>query len=144
MTDVIDPTAPEHQQALRLLESRTIAWFTWVGRDGAPHGVPVWFFWHHGQVLVLTEPGTAKVSAVKRGSPVLLHLETGRFGNEVVILNGTAEISERSTAEWLPEFRVAYEEKYAEAIADYGMSLDDIAEKFSITLVFTPEKLLAW
>jgi PPOX class probable F420-dependent enzyme len=144
MTDVLDPARPEHEKALRLLETRTIAWFTWVGRDGAPHGVPVWFFWHDGQVIVLTEPDTAKVSAVRRGSPILVHLETGEFGSDVVILGGSAEISDRSSSEWLPDFREAYEQKYAAAIADYGTPLDDIAEKFSTTLVFTPARVLTW
>lgn len=144
MSAVFDPARPEHAKALQLLDSRTIAWFTWVGKDAAAHGVPVWFLWHEGTVIVLTEPDTAKVAAVRRGSPVLIHLETGEFGNDVVILNGTAEVSERSTAEWLPEFREVYEKKYAAAIADYGTPLDEIAKQFSTTLVFTPEKLLTW
>jgi hypothetical protein len=94
--------------------------------------------------IAMTEPGTGKVAHVRRGSPVLLHLETGRFGNEVVILHGTAEVLEESTAAWLVSRRDAYAAKYADAIEDYGMPLDRIAEVFSTTIVFTPERAQSW
>lgn len=144
MTEVFDTERPEHEKALRLLETRTIAWITWVGRDGRPHAVPVWFYWHDGRVFVISEPDTAKVAAVRRGSPVLVHLDTGSFGSEVVILNGEAEVSERDASSWLAEFGEPYVEKYAAAIDDYGVALDDLARRFSAVIVFTPQKLLAW
>lgn len=106
--------------------------------------VPMWFFWHDDRLLLFSRPDAVKVAHVRRGSPVLIHLEGGRFGNDVVVLNGTAEISNRSSAETLADFRDAYEAKYTEAIADYGMSLDEIVELFSTAIVFTPERLLAW
>lgn len=144
MSTTFDPTRPDQRKAIDLLESRTIAWLTWVGQDAAPHGVPVWFLWHDGRVVVFSEPGTAKVAAVRRGSPVLVHLETGAFGNEVVILNGSAEISDRDAASWLAEFRERYEWKYAAAIADFGMPLDDITTQYSAVVVFTPQTILTW
>lgn len=106
--------------------------------------VPMWFFWHDDRLLLFSRPDAVKVAHVRRGSPVLIHLEGGRFGNDVVVLNGTAEISNRSSAKTLADFRDAYEAKYTEAIADYGMSLDEIVELFSTAIVFTPERLLAW
>lgn len=139
-----DPADPALAEPLRLLHERTIAWFTTVDADGRPHAVPVWFLWHDGVVLVFSEEKTAKVRHVRRGSPVLVHLETGAFGNEVVILSGAAQVSDRTSAEWLTEFREAYAEKYAAAIADYGQPLDQIVETFSTTLVFTPDEILAW
>ncbi|GAA4383178.1 hypothetical protein GCM10023152_33530 [Agromyces bauzanensis] len=106
--------------------------------------MPVWFFWHDGRALVFSRPDAVKVEHVRRGSPVLVHLESGRFGNDVVVLTGTAQISSRSAAEVITEFRDAYESKYAEAITDYGMSLDAISEMFNTPIVFTPERLMAW
>jgi hypothetical protein len=73
-----------------------------------------------------------------------VHLETGAFGNEVVVLDVAAEVSERPAADWLPEFRDGYVTKYATAIDDYGMALDDIAARFSTVLVLTPTHLTAW
>lgn len=141
---VFDPANPAHASALRLLEDRIIAWFTTVDAAGRPNAVPVWFFWHDGRVWVFTEPKTAKVANVRRGSPVLVHLETGRFGNEVVILHGSARIADEDAATAVAPFRDAYERKYADAIADYGMPLDEILATFSTVLVFTPERVLTW
>ncbi|WP_136709654.1 pyridoxamine 5'-phosphate oxidase family protein [Agromyces sp. H66] len=140
----LEPTTPEREKAHGKLERDLICWFTTTYPDGRPHAVPTWFFRHDERLFVFSRPDAVKVAHVRRGSPVLVHLESGRFGNDVVVLSGTAEISSRSTTEVLREFRDAYETKYAEAIADYGMSLDEIAELFSTAIVFTPERLMAW
>ncbi|WP_350348845.1 pyridoxamine 5'-phosphate oxidase family protein [Agromyces sp. G08B096] len=143
-TELFDPSVPAHAKALEKLERDLIVWFTTVRANGEPHAVPVWFWWHEGRLLVFSEPTTAKVAHVRRGSPVLVHLQGDRFGEEVVVMNGRAEISERPAAEWLAAFRDAYEAKYADAIRDYGMGLDDIAAKFDTVIVFTPDRLMAW
>jgi PPOX class probable F420-dependent enzyme len=141
---LIDPNDPAGAKALGKLDGDLIAWFTTVDRSGEPRAVPVWFLWHDGRLLVTSEPETLKVARVRAGSPVLMHLESGEFGNDVVIVRGDAAISERSAAEWLPEIRDAYEAKYAEAMDDYGMGLDEIVQKFTTVIVVTPTKITAW
>src|SRR6187402_118772 len=91
----LDPTDPVHADVLARLASDIIGWFTTVRADGSPHAVPVWFLWHRGRALVMSEPGTTKLANVRRGSPVLLHLHTRDDGDGVVILSGWAEVSER-------------------------------------------------
>ena len=141
---LFDENQPAHRTALRKLGSAEIAWITTVGSDGAPHSVPVWFLWRDGTVLMLSEPHTAKVKAIRRGSPVQIHLETGPLGSEVVILTGHAEISERASSDWLPDIGHAYGTKYTEGMADFGMGLEPITQQFTSVIVFTPEKLQAW
>jgi PPOX class probable F420-dependent enzyme len=143
-TGILDPAKPEHEKALRKLERDLIMWFTTTSTDGRPHAVPVWFFWHEGAVLVFSRAEAVKVKHVRRGSPVLVHLDAGKFGNDVVVLNGTAEVSRRPAAQWITEFRDAYASKYDEAIEEYGMSLDDITATFDTAIVFTPERVTAW
>ena len=140
----LDHTDPAQAAVLDRLGTDEIGWFTTVRGDGSPHAVPVWFFWHDGRVIVLSEPDTAKVRNVRRGSPVLLHLETAPGGDGVVVLSGRARISERSATEWLAEIGEAYEEKYRQAIAAFGMPLPDIAERFSTVLELTPTRLQHW
>lgn len=140
----LDPSDVAQAAVLERLRTDLIGWFTTVRSDGSPHAVPVWFFWHDGRVLVMSEPDTAKVRNVRRGSPVLLHLETAPGGDGVVVLSGPCVVSERSSTEWLPEVGEAYEAKYREAIAAFGMSLPDIAAKFSTVLELTPTRLQHW
>ncbi|GAA2245746.1 pyridoxamine 5'-phosphate oxidase family protein [Herbiconiux moechotypicola] len=139
------PDDEVREKALHMLEHDLIAWIVTVGADGAPHAVPVWFFWHDGRVYVFSEPSTAKVRHVRAGSPVVIHLQAGgRFGDDVVVLRGSAEIAEQSAASVLAPFRSAYADKYREAIADYGMPLEQIEATFSAAIMFTPVSALAW
>jgi len=141
---VLDPADPTHAGVLDRLATDVIAWFTTVRADGTPHAVPVWFFWHEGRALVMSEPDTAKVANVRRGSPVLLHLHTREDGDGVVILSGWAEVSERPASAWLPEIGEAYAAKYDAAMAAFGMGLEAIAEKFTVVLEVVPTRLQAW
>jgi PPOX class probable F420-dependent enzyme len=132
-------------KAQRMLESDLIAWFVTVNAHGAPHAVPVWFFWHQGRIHVFSEPGTAKVRHVRDGSPVLVHLQAGGpFGDDVVVLSGTAIVAAEPAIEVMRPFRDAYAAKYEQGIADYGMPLEQIEQTFSTALVFTPRSALGW
>lgn len=141
---LFDTNDPAHQKALGKLDRDVIAWFTTVAENGEPHSVPVWFLWHQGVLVVMSEPNAEKAKHVRAGSPVLVHLEGGEFGNDVVVLNGTAEISKRTAAEWLPEIADVYVEKYREAMEDFGMGVDEIMERYSTVIIVTPTRLMAW
>lgn len=145
MSALIDLSDPAHAKALRMLEHELIAWFVSIAKDGAPRAVPVWFYWDDGRLFVFSEPTAGKVAHVRRGSPVLVHLNAGGpFGDDVVILHGTAEISPRSTAEWLVDYGEPFGAKYAAAIEDYGSPLPQIGETFDTLIEFTPRRLQAW
>ena len=126
------------------LEADTLGWFVTTRRDGRPHAVPVWFLWHDGQVLILSEPDTVKAKNIRHSPQALLHLHADATGNGVVVLNGTASISERTATEWLPAIRDAYATKYDEGMKSFGMGLDAIAERFCLVIVLTPTSLTAW
>ena len=141
---VLDPVDPVHAEVLDRLATDHIGWLTTVRPDGSPHAVPVWFLWHADRLLVMSEPRTAKVAHVRRGSPALLHLHTRPDGNGVVVLSGPAVLSERTSPQWLPEIGDAYTMKYGDAMVAYGMGLEGIAEKFWVVLELEPTDLQAW
>ena len=128
----------------RRLETDIIGWFTTVRPDGRPHAVPVWFLWWCGRALVMSEPQTVKVKNVRRSPQALLHLHADATGNGVVVLTGTAAISDRSSTQWLTEIREPYQAKYAQAMRNFGMGLDDIAQQYCTVIEFTPRSLTAW
>lgn len=135
--------APAEAVADRL-ERDIIAWFVTVRPDGRPHAVPVWFLWHNGRALVMSEPETVKIKNLRQSAQALLHLQADASGNGVVVLTGTAVISERPSPEWLAEIREPYTAKYAEGMAAFGMGLDAIAERFNTVIEFTPAAVSAW
>lgn len=145
MTALLNPSEPAHTKALKMLEDELIAWFVTTAPDGSLRAVPVWFFWQDGRLVIMSEPKTGKVAAVRRDAPVLVHLQAGGpFGDDVVILHGRAEVSEQSMGDWLADNNDAYVAKYGEAIESYATPMDQIAEKFSTVIVFTPERIQAW
>lgn len=140
-----DPEDSTHAKALGMLERDQIAWIVTTTAEGEPRAVPVWFFWHDGRLLVFARPDSHKVAHVRRGSPVLVHLQAGGpFGDDVVILRGSATVAERTAGDWLRDHRDAYTAKYDAAIEAYGMPVDDIAATFSAVIEFVPHHMLAW
>mgnify|MGYP003557111568 CR=1 FL=1 len=122
-----------------------VAWFTSIRADGTPNAVPVWFLWHDGRVLVLSEADTLKVRTVRRGSPVLVHLHAGgAFGDDVVVLHGSAEVSDRSATQWAETIGDASAAKSAEGIAELGIDVPTMLSRYNTVSDMTPERLQAW
>ncbi len=145
MDELFDAGDPATEKHLRMLATDLIAWFTTIGKDGAPRAVPVWFFWDEGRIYVLSEPGTVKVANIRRDPRVLMHLNAdGPHGDDVLVFRGTVEVADGGVTEWLERFREPYEAKYREAIAAYGMPLEKMAEVFSTLITFTPTHKLGW
>ena len=69
----------------------------------------------------------------------VLHLEAGEGGEHLTVLQGTATLSERPTADWLGELGERYEQKYATGLAGLGLTLADaVARSLGATLVLSP------
>ena len=143
-TPLFDEQNPGHQKALGKLASDQIGWLTTIRSSGRPHSVPVWFLWHDGQVLIFSEEKTQKVRNLRHSSDIVFSLESGRYGSDVAILDGTAVISDQSVAAWLPAIGEIYGTKYAEGLLSLGMSLDAMAAQYNQAIVVTPTKVTAW
>lgn len=141
-TTVFDTTNPTHQKALGKLDNDLIAWFGSARPDGRPHTVPVWFLWHDGQVIVLSEEKTQKVRNVRHSEHVVVSLETEGTGADVVILDGTAEISRENATAWIPRIGDRYTTKYADGLAGSGITVDQMAAQYTQVIVVTPTKFM--
>lgn len=141
---VFDPTDGVHARSLARLDSEQIAWLATTGRDGYPHAVPVWFLWHESRVLVFSEPLTAKVRNIRNDPRVALHLEAGEDHEQLTVLRGTAELSARSTTEWLDAVGDDYARKYRTGLAGLKLTLPEMAARYSVVIEITPRQLIAW
>lgn len=139
-----DPANGVHARALSRLESEQIAWIATTGRDGYPHAVPIWFLWHDGRALIFSEPRTAKVRNLQNDARVALHLEAGDDHEQLTVLRGTAVLSDRPTTAWLDSVGEAYERKYRGGLAGLGLTLPDMAARYSVVIEITPLQLIAW
>ena len=79
-----DPIAKE------LLQSTIPARLAYVGSDGTPRVIPIWFHWD-GQHIVLGTPLTApKMKALSKNPKVALTIDTNSWPHRVLQIRGTA------------------------------------------------------
>ncbi|WP_069386238.1 TIGR03667 family PPOX class F420-dependent oxidoreductase [Cellulosimicrobium cellulans] len=139
MSAVVDPGTDLGRRAAARLVDETVLWLVTVDPEGRPQPTPVWFLWGAGGDVVLqSQPRTAKLRNVRRNEHVALHLNSTRSGGDVVVLTGTALVDDAGLT---PAERAAYDEKYAADIRDLGMSADEFHADYSVTVRVRPERL---
>src|SRR5262249_31905226 len=81
-----DPIAKE------LLQSTIPARFAYVGSDGTPRVIPIWFHWSGKQIVLGTPPTAAKLKALAKNPKVALTIDTNTWPHKVLQIRGTAQI----------------------------------------------------
>ncbi len=123
------------------MRSNIIAWLTTVGSDGRPYTVPVWFLWEGNTILIFSQPHKQKIRNLRKNARVTLALDETKEGEDVVIVEGTAELLDN------PEISVmlpAYVAKYGALIQDMGWTPASMAADYSRAIRVTPTKFRSW
>jgi PPOX class probable F420-dependent enzyme len=124
-----------------LLEREPVVWLSTVQPDGAPHLVPIWFWWDGHALLVFSKPGARKVRNLRVRPSVMLALGDAEDDFDVGLVEGRAELLEQPTREVLPAGHVA---KYATRLAAIGVSAEEYAMAYSQVIRIVPEGFLPW
>ena len=138
---MLDVTTEWGQHAEQRLRSNIIAWLTTVGSDGRPYTVPVWFLWDGNTVLMFSQPQKQKIRNLRKNARVTLALDETKQGEDVVIVEGMAELLDN------PEISVmlpTYVEKYGAMMQDMGSTPEAMAADFSVGIQITPTKFKSW
>jgi PPOX class probable F420-dependent enzyme len=138
---MLDVTTEWGRHAEQRLLSNIIAWLTTVGSDGRPYTVPVWFLWEGNTILIFSQPHKQKIRNLSKNARVTLALDDTKQGDDVVIVEGTAELLDN------PEISVmlpAYVEKYGALIQDMGWTPASMAADYSCGIQVTPTKFKSW
>jgi nitroimidazol reductase NimA-like FMN-containing flavoprotein (pyridoxamine 5'-phosphate oxidase superfamily) len=115
----------------RLREARNY-WLGTTRADGRPHAMPIWGVWLDGALWFGTGLESVKGRNLLRDPRATIHLESG---DDVVILEGTAERAERDAA------YAAYADKYdMPASAESFAALPQVGALFR----FTPTLAHTW
>jgi PPOX class probable F420-dependent enzyme len=123
----------------RRLLSEEIIWLSTVRPDGRPHLVPVWYLWDGDTILIFSQPGAQKMRNLAHSRRVVLALNTADEGEDVVIVEGEAEMLPNGTVDsMLP----AYVEKYAQLMKRIGTSPETMAASYTQAIRVTPERFL--
>lgn len=135
---VIDPSTPAGAHIAQRLRDELMAWLTTVSPRGAPITIPIWFLWQGGDsLLVYSQPNTAKLRNIAANPRICAHLNDEGAGQDIVIMIGTAELSDDPPADRLD----VYIEKYRSLIDGYGWTPESFAADYSVPLRVNVERL---
>ena len=134
----IDTTSELGARVDRRLAEEKVVWLTTVGKSGMPAPNPVWFDWTGSELLMVSQPDTAKVRNVAAHPSVAVHFNATFTGGDVGIFSGTAVIDDTGLS---AGERAAYDRKYGADIAGLSMTPDQFHAEYSVLIRFTPAKL---
>src|SRR6516164_9172818 len=110
------------------LQKEPLIWLSTVRSNLRPHLVPVWFLWHNNdEILIFSQPENQKIRNIRQNPHVALALEALDGGEDVVLLDGTAEILSQSTLELMPS---AYIDKYGQTMQQMGTQPEAMAKDY--------------
>ncbi len=119
----------------RFLEEEPVVWLSTVRPDGAPHIVPIWFWWDGGALVVASKPGAQKVRNLRANPSVMLALGDAEDDFDVGLLKGRAELLDRPSRETLPAGLFA---KYAARLSAMGVDAAEFAATYSQVIRIVP------
>lgn len=88
-----DPaTFAEDPVARELLASPTLMRLAYVGTNGQPHVVPIWYRYADGEFVVVTGPKADKVRHISQRPRVSLTIDTDSRPYKVLLVDGEATV----------------------------------------------------
>jgi hypothetical protein len=82
----------QHPASQELLHSKIPARLAYIGTDGAPRVIPIWFHWNGREVVMATPPKAPKLKALKKNPKVSLTIDDNTFPHKVLLVRGTARL----------------------------------------------------
>jgi len=127
----------QHPASRELLQSKIPARLAYVGIDGTPRVVPIWFHWNEREFVLGTPIKAPKLKALAKNPKVALTIDDNAFPHKVLLVRGTARLE---TVEGVvPEYAAAaqryFEREQAQAWLD---QLHTLAPKM-VRITITPE-----
>jgi len=132
---------PNQEERTTRLKTDLIAWLATVRPDGRPHLVPVWFWWHLDELIVIAEPGSQKVKNLKANPRLSIALDDSNRGTTPIMLEGTATLDPVSPD--LPEL-VSYFAKYRETMAVMNWSEAESRASHSMVIRIRIDRFLTF
>ena len=123
------------------LQKEPIIWLSTVRADGRPHLVPVWFLWDgKEEILIFSKPENQKIRNIRQNNQVALALNSPA-GDDVVFLDGKAEILSQSTSEVVSQ---PYIDKYGPTMQEMGWQMEGVAKEYSQVIRITLTRVVSW
>jgi PPOX class probable F420-dependent enzyme len=103
----------QHPVAQELLQSNIPARLAYIGTDGTPRVVPIWFHWNGLEFVMGTPPQAPKLKALAKNPKVALTIDDNSFPHKVLQVRGTARLENVDGI--VPEYALAAERYFGAA-----------------------------
>ena len=134
---MIDLSAEKGAHIDDRLRTDLILWLGTVRPDGRPHLVPIWFLWEGSTILLFSIPKNQKIYNLRQNNRVIVALDDTYEGDDVVTLEGTAELlNDPAVTPLMP----AYVAKYAGELAEIDSDAEKMAAEYSQAIRITPTR----
>jgi len=81
-----------HPASQELLHSKIPARLAYIGTDGAPRVIPIWYHWNGKDFVMATPPKAPKLKALARNPKVSFTIDDNVFPHKVLLVRGTARM----------------------------------------------------
>jgi PPOX class probable F420-dependent enzyme len=122
------------------LDAETIVWLTTVNGAGQPQSSPVWFLADGEHVVVYSLADTPRVRNIRANPRVCLNLNSTPLGENLVIIEGRAEIVADAPG---ADADGPYMAKYDTEIIREGMTAESFARDYPVRIHIHPTRLRA-
>ncbi len=92
MMPAVDPLPLNDPVVASLLDGPNLARLAYVGTDGRPRVVPIWFAIDGGEVLMITGPKADKARALAANGAVALTIDSSQAPYRVLLIDGDATL----------------------------------------------------
>jgi hypothetical protein len=81
-----------HPASQELLHSKIPARLAYIGTDGAPRVIPIWYHWNGKDFVMATPPKAPKLKALAKNPKVSFTIDDNTFPHKVLLVRGTARM----------------------------------------------------
>ena len=127
----------QHPVAKELLESTIPARLAYIGTDGTPRVVPIWFHWNGHEVVLGTPPNAPKVKALRKNPKVALTIDDNQFPHRVLMVRGTARLED--VKDIVPEYALAAHRYFGREQGQAWVDQMRAKGKGAVRVAITPE-----
>ena len=124
--------------AEKALENDIVGWLTTVTPEGEPQTSVVGYLWTEGEIVIYTMPNAPKVRNIQANAAVSFNLNTDRYGDRWVSIEGVARIDANSGS---MADHAAMSAKYAEPLEHWQMDAAEVSDLVSTVIWIRPTKV---
>lgn len=127
----------QHPASQELLASKIPARLAYIGTDGTPRVVPIWFHWNGREIVMATPPKAPKLKALAKNPKVSLTIDDNTFPHKVLLVRGTARLETVNGI--VPEYEAAAARYFDPALAQGWLTQLRTLVSSMVRITITPE-----